>query len=177
MIKATFLLTGAAAIYPHFYKTSLRKCHVTTQRLLAKMFEKQIDPKNPLNLISGRARFREIAKSLVSRGGEGFVKLEIPYEHFARMEKDPYVPFGYTTETSVESIYVNDGSKNNMARMLKLSRLYPSYARQFPKRIAGGAVQTTAALLVARYFSKRLHGSPVTISDALQLCERRQDEN
>jgi len=159
--------TGAAAAHPSFVAASSNKCHVTTQRLVAKLFEKQRDPHNPLNLLDEHGRgavFRETAKSMISRGGRGFVKIHLPYEHFAHMKKDPDVPFGYTTEKNIESAYVRDGPKNILSRVLKLSRLYPNYARQFPQRIAGGVVQTTAALIIGRYFSTK-------------LCERWQEEN
>jgi len=150
--------TGAAAPVPDFVKSSTNKCHVTTQPFIAKLFEKHQDPRNPLNLLetSQGKLFREIAKSTVSRGGQGLVKISVPYECFARMQVDPDLEFAYTTEKSIEPVCVKDGSTNIAGRMAKLCRSYPNYVRQFPHRIAGGVVQTTAALMMVKYFSTKL---------------------
>ena len=156
---------GAAAPVPEFVKASSNKCHVTTRPVVAKLFEKHLAPNHSLNLLkrNPEALVQEAMQSSVSRGGPGLVKFSIPYECFARMQNDLDMEFGYTTEKGIEPAYVKDGLNNRAERMVKLTRLFPGYVRQFPLRAAGGTLQTTAALVMVNYFGTK-------------LCEGLQDD-
>ena len=150
--------TGAAAPVARFVKNSTGKCHVTTRPVIAKLFEKHQDPRSPVTLvgISEEALGEEITKSVFSRGGPGMIRMNVPYECFARMKADPDLDFAYTTDKPIEPVYIKDGSKNLAARIGKLCRLYPGYVFQFPARAARGGIQTVVALVLAKYFSTTL---------------------